>query len=150
MSSVSRIKELVAEVIESKFKDKQLDECELTFKDLRLISESFVKLFAGMFHARVEYPSKQKEIINKLLVKNNLVSVENKVPILTDNAVITKLKEILILTNNHKDSRFQFFSSLLDFYNKKRYLSQKQKNAIINFDLQYTGKRWTAKPRGGR
>ncbi|MFC1562652.1 HD family phosphohydrolase [candidate division KSB1 bacterium] len=60
--SVSRIKEFVGELIESKFKDGQLDECELTFKDLRLISDSYIKILAGMFHARVEYPSKQKEV----------------------------------------------------------------------------------------
>ncbi|NVM04567.1 MAG: HDIG domain-containing protein [Candidatus Helarchaeota archaeon] len=59
--SVARIKELVSSVMENKFKDGQLDECELTFKDLSSISDSFVKILAGMFHARIEYPSQVKE-----------------------------------------------------------------------------------------
>ena len=63
--SVPRLRELVSSIIESKFKDGQLDECELTFKDLKLISDSFTKILAGMFHARIEYPSQQKETISK-------------------------------------------------------------------------------------
>ncbi len=63
--SVTRIKELVAEVLENKFKDGQLDDCELSFKDLSSISDSFIKILVGMFHARIEYQPQQKETLNK-------------------------------------------------------------------------------------
>lgn len=121
----------------------------LQSKEIKLTNweRMFLESILGKTERNRALTYKQVSILNNLLVKNNLVSVGNKVPILTDNVVIRKLEEIVIRTNNHKDSRFQFFSSLLDFYNKNKYLSQKQKNAIINFDLNYSGKRWTAKPR---
>jgi len=94
---------------------------------------------------------KQVSVVNKLLAKNNLLpeKIEGTFGI-TDNAVIRKLEDILVLTESHKDGRFQFFTKLYEFYNKKGYLSQKQKNVILNFDKNYSGKTWTARPKGGR
>ena len=37
------------------FMDGQLDECDLTLKDLNLIQESFVRVLNGVFHHRVTY-----------------------------------------------------------------------------------------------
>jgi hypothetical protein len=34
----------------------QLDECDLTLKDLALIAESMVRTLEGIYHARPEYP----------------------------------------------------------------------------------------------
>jgi putative nucleotidyltransferase with HDIG domain len=52
----SRIQGLVQTVINAIFVDGQLDECDLTLRDLHLIAKSFVRVLAGMFHHRVEYP----------------------------------------------------------------------------------------------
>ncbi|MBU4458141.1 MAG: HDIG domain-containing protein [Candidatus Omnitrophica bacterium] len=52
----SRIKGLVRKVINNKFIDGQLDECELTLRDLERISEVFTHILTGIFHTRVEYP----------------------------------------------------------------------------------------------
>ncbi|MCP4724861.1 MAG: HDIG domain-containing protein, partial [bacterium] len=54
--SPSRIKERVNSVIEKRFREGQLDSCELTFKDLRQIADRFIKILTGMFHVRLEYP----------------------------------------------------------------------------------------------
>ena len=56
----SRIRELVQRIINNKFIDNQLDDCELTLKDLHRISDSFVRTLSGVFHTRIEYP-KEKE-----------------------------------------------------------------------------------------
>ncbi|NQT95430.1 MAG: HDIG domain-containing protein [Candidatus Omnitrophica bacterium] len=53
-----RLKELVRKIINNKFIDRQLDECELTLKDISKISDSFVKILTGIYHSRIEYPSK--------------------------------------------------------------------------------------------
>jgi putative nucleotidyltransferase with HDIG domain len=55
------LKELVHDLINNKFIDGQLDECDLTLKDLNKIAESFLRVLLGIFHARVEYPSSEKE-----------------------------------------------------------------------------------------
>ena len=51
-----KLKELVRKIINNKFIDRQLDECELTLKDISRISESFAKILTGTYHSRVEYP----------------------------------------------------------------------------------------------
>jgi len=52
----SRISNLVHERIERVFLDGQLDECELTLKDLHKIAGSFIRILTGIFHHRVNYP----------------------------------------------------------------------------------------------
>lgn len=51
-----RFQALVAKIVNAIFADGQLRECELTFSELRLIEESFVRILCGIYHRRVEYP----------------------------------------------------------------------------------------------
>lgn len=51
-----RIEGLVRRVIKDKLQDGQLDECDLTFRDLDIIATAFVRVLSGIFHSRVEYP----------------------------------------------------------------------------------------------
>lgn len=55
----SRIKGLVRKIINNKFIDNQLDECDLTLKDLNKIAQVFTHILTGIFHTRVEYPVKK-------------------------------------------------------------------------------------------
>jgi cyclic-di-AMP phosphodiesterase PgpH len=52
----ARIQGLVNKMINNAFADGQLDECELTLKDLNQIAGSFNKILNGIFHHRIEYP----------------------------------------------------------------------------------------------
>jgi putative nucleotidyltransferase with HDIG domain len=52
----ARIKGLVQKIIDDVFTDGQLDECELTLKDLHHIARSFNKILSGIFHQRIQYP----------------------------------------------------------------------------------------------
>ena len=54
-----RINELVKKVINNKFIDGQLDECDLTLKDIEKISETFGRVLSAMHHGRVKYPEKK-------------------------------------------------------------------------------------------
>ncbi len=47
---------MVQRIINRIFMDSQLDECELTLKDLNAIAKSFDRALIGMFHQRIEYP----------------------------------------------------------------------------------------------
>ena len=51
-----RFQALVAKIANAVFVDGQLRECELTFSELRLIEESFVRILCAIYHRRVEYP----------------------------------------------------------------------------------------------
>lgn len=50
-----KIEETVRKVINNKFIDGQLDECELTLKDIEKISSVFTKTLSGIYHSRVSY-----------------------------------------------------------------------------------------------
>ena len=51
----SRIQGLVQNLINKIFSDGQLDNCELTLKDLHKIAKSFNKILNGIHHHRIEY-----------------------------------------------------------------------------------------------
>jgi len=57
-----RVEGLVRKIIKDKLNDGQLEESDLTFKDLNLIANSFVRILSGIFHSRVEYPDMSQEI----------------------------------------------------------------------------------------
>ncbi len=62
----ARIRSLVRERIERIYMDGQLDDCELTLKNLNTIAETFTRILTGIFHHRVDYPeSSQKETNGK-------------------------------------------------------------------------------------
>ncbi len=52
----ARISALVDKIINHIFLDGQLDECELTFKDISEIKRRFTYILTGIFHKRIDYP----------------------------------------------------------------------------------------------
>jgi membrane-associated HD superfamily phosphohydrolase len=52
----------VRKIIKDKLNDAQLDECDLTLKDLEMIGRAFMKVLAGIFHDRIEYPENIRDI----------------------------------------------------------------------------------------
>ncbi|RKX96213.1 MAG: hypothetical protein DRP84_01725 [Spirochaetes bacterium] len=62
--SAKRIEQMVKDIIESKFRDGQLNESSLTLRGLMKITVVFTKYLTGLFHTRIEYPD-DKEIEQK-------------------------------------------------------------------------------------
>jgi len=54
--STSRLKGVIKTIIEDTFLDGQLDECDLTLKDLTKISDAFLTVLSSMHHERIKYP----------------------------------------------------------------------------------------------
>lgn len=57
----AKIEEVVHKVINNKFIDGQLDNCELTLKDLEKIARVFTHILSGIYHERIKYPDKKPE-----------------------------------------------------------------------------------------
>jgi membrane-associated HD superfamily phosphohydrolase len=53
----ARLQAQVQKMINLIFSEGQLDECDLTLRDLNLISQSFLHTLEGIYHARPEYPA---------------------------------------------------------------------------------------------
>ncbi len=66
----ARLKGLVQKIINKIFLDGQLDECELTLKDLHEIAKSFNKILNGIHHHRIEYPEYVARINGKARKQN--------------------------------------------------------------------------------
>lgn len=56
-----RLEEMVKRIINDKFISSELDECELTLKDMTKIAATFTRLLTGIYHSRVEYPNEADE-----------------------------------------------------------------------------------------
>jgi len=52
----ANIEEVVHKIINNKFIDGQLDECDLTLKDLERIASIFIRILSGIYHNRIIYP----------------------------------------------------------------------------------------------
>jgi putative nucleotidyltransferase with HDIG domain len=57
----ARLQGLVQKIINDIFIDGQLDECELTLKDLNAVAKSFNIVLNAIHHQRIEYPEAQPE-----------------------------------------------------------------------------------------
>ncbi|HYF79676.1 MAG TPA: HDIG domain-containing protein [Symbiobacteriaceae bacterium] len=54
--TVDQIEAQVKRIIDDRLKQGQLDDCDLTLRDLDTLKRTFVKVLSGVHHARVEYP----------------------------------------------------------------------------------------------
>ena len=54
--SPARLKGVIRQIIDYIFLDGQLDECDLTLRDLEKISQAFLRVLMGIYHHRVNYP----------------------------------------------------------------------------------------------
>lgn len=62
----ARISALVEKIINNIFLDGQIDECELTLKDLSEIKRRFTHILTIIFHKRIAYPEvSEKDVIQK-------------------------------------------------------------------------------------
>ncbi|MGM0413576.1 MAG: HD family phosphohydrolase [Bacillota bacterium] len=60
-SNHNRIEVLIKGLIREKLIENQLDNSELTLKDLNIISDSFTRILTGIYHQRVDYPEDIEE-----------------------------------------------------------------------------------------
>ncbi len=52
----TKIKERISSIVQDKFSEGQLNECDLTLKDLNTIIDSFTHILTSVYHQRIEYP----------------------------------------------------------------------------------------------
>lgn len=60
--SVSRLEKFIDELIEAKIQAGQLDNSEITFRDIGIIKQVFVNILAGYYHSRIEYHNQKESL----------------------------------------------------------------------------------------
>jgi len=58
--NLQRISALVENLIEKRFQEGELDECDITLRELNKIKGAFIRVLMGIHHVRIEYPSEDK------------------------------------------------------------------------------------------
>lgn len=56
-----KVKKMVDNIFDDRLSTGQLDNCELTLKDIHKIKESFLKTLTGVYHQRIEYPDDKSQ-----------------------------------------------------------------------------------------
>lgn len=54
-----KISQMINNIVDDKLKSGQLDNCDLTLKDIQKIKISFLKCLKGIYHHRIEYPKEK-------------------------------------------------------------------------------------------
>ena len=57
--SIPRLESFITTLINAKIEHHQLDNCDITYRDITKIKEAFVQILAGFYHSRIEYPDQQ-------------------------------------------------------------------------------------------
>ena len=63
--SPQKIEQMVDEVVAARVRDGQLDECNLTLRELDLVKESFQNRLRTMLHRRIPYPEEKASVRDK-------------------------------------------------------------------------------------
>lgn len=54
--SYSRLESHIDRIVDEKLQEGQLNECPLTFEDLKKIKQAFLTILVGVYHSRIRYP----------------------------------------------------------------------------------------------
>lgn len=60
-----QIETLVKSIISDRLQDGQLNDCDITLKELNVVGESFCETLKGIFHSRIEYPETTKQKVKQ-------------------------------------------------------------------------------------
>ncbi len=59
--TIGRLEQFVKEMVMDRYENGQLASSQLTFRDLEIIKNTFVRVLSGHFHSRIEYPKAREQ-----------------------------------------------------------------------------------------
>ena len=98
--NLQRISGLVDNLIEKRFQEGELDECDLTLRELNKIKGAFIRVLMGIHHLRIEYPKEGTEEKQKKNIQKNSSKTKGK---LKNNENETKVTQT-VNTNSSNNS----------------------------------------------
>lgn len=57
----TNIEKFIQKLVNGKIEEGQLNNCDLTFKDIYIIEETFTQILIGYYHSRVKYPGQKEQ-----------------------------------------------------------------------------------------
>ena len=74
----TRITTQVHEIVTARLEDGQLDNCEMTLREVNLVEQSLVKSLCGMYHGRIAYPKDNDKKTESTPAKSEQQDNQNK------------------------------------------------------------------------
>lgn len=73
-----RLQNIVRNIVQRKFMEGQLDECNLTLRDLSKVEAAFTRILLGIYHQRIDYPKSAGGGASETPSKAPFFAVQNK------------------------------------------------------------------------
>jgi putative nucleotidyltransferase with HDIG domain len=89
-----RLEQSIDNMIKHRFLEGQLDECELTLRDLTNIKEAFLKILTGIHHHRIKYPEQEASEPSQPESVEVVPQTENPVPKIEIQAEIPQAQDV--------------------------------------------------------
>jgi len=70
--SVPRLEKFIGELVGKKIECGQLDNSDLTLRDINVIKKTFVSILAGYYHSRIEYPNQKDPDAQELPARESI------------------------------------------------------------------------------
>ncbi|GAB4376580.1 MAG: HDIG domain-containing protein [Calditrichia bacterium] len=108
-----RIRALVENLVEKRFQEGELDECDLTLRGLNKIKEAFIPILLGIHHLRIEYPAEatgekpKKPAVPKEPVAKKTDTREKPVEKMSTEASLSEEKKKTVAEMNGGDAGAQ-------------------------------------------
>jgi cyclic-di-AMP phosphodiesterase PgpH len=64
--SAEQIEAIIRNIISDRLQDGQLNECDLTLRELDIVAHSLCETLKGIFHSRIEYPEMTKQKVKEV------------------------------------------------------------------------------------
>jgi putative nucleotidyltransferase with HDIG domain len=76
--SPAQVQGMIDRLVDSVLADNQLDECDITLREIGLVKESFFKILTGLYHRRLDYPGYDFKSVEEKPDKNPVTNSNPK------------------------------------------------------------------------
>lgn len=63
--TIEKIRDLIERIVSRRLSDGELENCDLTFREISVIKQSFLNILTGIHHSRIKYPSEEDAVAAK-------------------------------------------------------------------------------------
>lgn len=89
--TIDKIRHLIDNIVAKRLADGELENCELTFRELTVVKQSFLNILTGIHHSRIKYPSEEEAASAKKIAErtSKLLNLPS-----TTEALLQRIKKL--------------------------------------------------------
>ncbi len=89
--TIDKIRDLIDNIVAKRLADGELENCDLTFRELTVVKQSFLNILTGIHHSRIKYPSEEEAAAAKKVAErtSKLLNLPS-----TTEALLQRIKKL--------------------------------------------------------